>query len=145
MEDDERMERFLKTCSGIFDRNYDEAFFDVIMLIEEIRGEDREYYHDDEEFFPTSRKAMWLRVAEKIKKTFEWSYDEVELNLDLVADILVSYERDKEMRGIQQVRNMIAEQGVEFTIEETSFYLSMLVAIYSSALLRKRKDYGEDA
>tara|TARA_Y100000004_G_scaffold113528_1_gene127459 strand:- start:1566 stop:2003 length:438 start_codon:yes stop_codon:yes gene_type:complete len=145
MEDDERMERFLKTCSGIFDRNYDETFFDVIMLIEELREDDKEDYTNEIEFFPTSRHAMWLRVAEKIKKTFEWDYDEVEINLDLVADILVSYERDKDMRGIQQVRNMIAEQGVEFTIEETSFYLSMLVAVYSSALLRKRKDYGEDA
>tara|TARA_A100001201_G_scaffold139676_1_gene131905 strand:+ start:3730 stop:4167 length:438 start_codon:yes stop_codon:yes gene_type:complete len=145
MEDDERMERFLNTCSGIFDRNYDETFFDVIMLIEELREDDKEDYTNEIEFFPTSRHAMWLRVAEKIKKTFEWDYDEVEINLDLVADILVSYERDKDMRGIQQVRNMIAEQGVEFTIEETSFYLSMLVAVYSSALLRKRKDYGEDA
>ena len=145
MEDDERMERFLNTCSGIFDRNYDETFFDVIMLIEELREDDKEDYTNEIEFFPTSRHAMWLRVAEKIKKTFEWDSEEVEINLDLVADILVSYERDKDMRGIQQVRNMIADQGVEFTIEETSFYLSMLVAVYSSALLRKRKDYGEDA
>lgn len=145
MEDDERMERFLKTCSGIFDRNYDETFFDVIMLIEELREDDKEDYTNEIEFFPTSRNAMWLRVAEKIKKTFEWDSEEVEINLDLVADILVSYERDKEMKGIQEVRHMIAEQGVEFTIEETSFYLSMLVAVYSSALLRKRKDYGEDA
>ena len=145
MKDDGRMERFLQTCSNIFDRNYDEAFFDVIMLIEELREDDKEDYTNEIEFFPTSRHAMWLRVAEKIKKTFEWDYEEVEINLDLVADILVSYDRDKEIKGIQEVRHMIAEQGVEFTIEETSFYLSMLVAVYSSALLRKRKDHGEDA
>tara|TARA_R100001163_G_scaffold65797_1_gene64960 strand:- start:1409 stop:1843 length:435 start_codon:yes stop_codon:yes gene_type:complete len=143
--DDERMESFIQTCSGIFDRNYDETFFDVIMLIEELREDDKEDYSNEIEFFPTSRQPMWLRVAEKIRKTFEWDIEEVATNLDLVSDVFVSYERDKEMKGIQEVRHMIAEQGVEFTIEETSFYLSMLVAVYSSALLRKRKDYGEDA
>ena len=70
MEDDKHMERFLKTCSGIFDRNYDEAFFDVMMLIEEIREDDKDDYTIETGFFPTSRHAMWLRVAEKIKKTF---------------------------------------------------------------------------
>ena len=131
-DDDSVISRFLLTCRGIFISNYRDVFN---MSVEDVPSSQ----------LPICAISMWSRLAEKIKNTFVWTIDEVDENLDIVSDVLVSFERDNEVRPIQEVRHMVAEQGVEFTLEETAFYLSMLIAIYSSALLRKRKKGDENA